>query len=125
MARKKLTVRREGYHRKGYTRKDGTKVSPAYVPPATFKAEDRGKPGRTPKSKRWYKPTTTMNWSKDMPIADRRINALKAHGKDVLATARALQALANVTTDTKTKKEAQKDADWAFDLYRTLNGRKK
>jgi hypothetical protein len=70
MARKKLTV-----HRKGYHRKDGT-----YVPPATYKVEDRGRPGRTPKSKKWYKPTTTMNWSKDMPVAERRRNALRAHG---------------------------------------------
>lgn len=118
MARKKLTVRREGYHRKGYTREDGTKVSPAYVPPTTYKVEDRGKPGRTPKSKKWYKPTTTMNWSKDMPVAERRRNALRAHGGDALATARALQALSNVTTDRETKREAEKDAKYFFALHK-------
>jgi hypothetical protein len=36
-----------------------------------------------------------MNWSKDMPVAERRRNALRAHGGDALATARALQALLN------------------------------
>lgn len=108
MVRKKLTVRREGYHRK-----DGT-----YVPPTTYKVEDRGKPGRTPKSKKWYKPTTTMNWSKDMPVAERRRNALRAHGGDALATARALQALSNVTTDRETKREAEKDAKYFFDLHK-------
>jgi hypothetical protein len=42
----KITVHREGYKRRGYTREDGTRVAATYVPPATFKIEDRGAPGR-------------------------------------------------------------------------------
>jgi hypothetical protein len=42
----KITVHREGYERRAYTRGDGTRVAAAHVPPATFKIEDRGAPGR-------------------------------------------------------------------------------
>jgi len=40
--------------------------------------------------------------------------ALKAHKGNELATARALQALANVTADTETAKLAKADADYFF-----------
>lgn len=69
----------------------------------------RGKKRRTPAGKRWYHPKVRMNWSKSMLITERRENALDAHGGNLLATARALIALSNVTTDTKTKQEARKD----------------
>ena len=55
-----------------------------------------------------------MNWHKDDPAQVRRTNALKAHKGDELATARALQALSNVTTDTKTSKLAKEDVDYFF-----------
>lgn len=42
----KITVHREGYKRRAYVREDGTRVAAAHVPPATFKIEDRGAPGR-------------------------------------------------------------------------------
>jgi len=45
-----------------------------------------------------------MHWHKDQPTKTRRANALKAHEGDELVTARALQALANVTTDIGTAK---------------------
>lgn len=109
MARKNtITV-----HRKGYYRKDGT-----YVKPTTYQMVDRGQKGKTPGSKKWYSPSTTMNWGKNMPVETRRRNALKAHKGDVLATARALQALANVTTDPATRREARKDAQYFFEVYR-------
>jgi hypothetical protein len=96
-------------HRKGYVRKDGTRVKAS-----TFKIKDRGKKGRTPKSKRWYKPKVKMDWEKGMPMAQRRRNALRAHGGDELSTARALQALANVTTDNATKVKAKADANYFY-----------
>jgi len=105
--RNKITV-----HRKGYYRKNGT-----YVKPTTYRMEDRGKKGRTPKSEKWYAPRTKMNWSKDMAVNTRRNNALRAHGGDALATARALQALANVTTDRETKREAGWDSAYFFGLH--------
>ena len=96
-------------HRRGYTRKDGT-----YVQPTTYETEDRGKPGKTPESQRFYHPDVEMDWHKDKSAETRRSHALKAHSGDKLATARSLQALANVTTDKKTAELAKKDADYFF-----------
>ena len=117
MSRKKLRVSRKGYHRKAYTRKDGTRVKGSYVDPATFKIKDVGAPGQTPKAERWYEPGVKMNWEKGMAVSKRRSNALKAHRGSELSTARALQSLANVTTDRATRTAAKKDADYFFKLH--------
>lgn len=95
--------------RKGYVRKDGTSVKST-----TYYTEDKGKPGRTPESKKFFAPGVKMNWSKDLPLETRRENALQAHEGNKLATARALQELSNVTTDEETKKLAKIDADYFF-----------
>ena len=95
--------------RKSYTRKDGTVVKET-----TYYTEDKGKPGKTPESQKFYHPKVKMNWHKEDSGETRRTHALKAHGGDELATARALQALANVTTDSQTKKLAKADADYFF-----------
>jgi hypothetical protein len=99
--------------RRPYTRKDGVAVRGA-----TFYTKDRGRPGKTPQDEKWYKHDVEMNWHKDDPANIRRANALKAHSGDELATARALQALANVTTDTETSKLAKTDADHFFDKHK-------
>jgi hypothetical protein len=65
-------------------------------------------------SERFYHPDVEMDWHKDDSAEVRRSHALEAHGGDKLATARALQALANVTTDDKTAELAKKDADYFF-----------
>ncbi len=95
--------------RKSYVRKDGTKVKGT-----TYYTEDKGKPGKTPESEKFFHPQVKMNWSKDLPEEVRRRNALKAHGGDMLATARALQELSNVTTDAETKRLTKEDADYFF-----------
>ena len=95
--------------RKAYVRKDGTVVKGA-----SYYTKDKGKPGKTPKSEKWYQHNVEMNWHKDEPAKVRRANALKAHKGDELATARALQALSNVTTDPETSKLAKTDADCFF-----------
>jgi len=95
--------------RKGYTRKGGKRVKGT-----TYRSKDKGKPGKTPESKKWYEHGVKMDWSKDDSAETRRDKALKAHQGDELATARALQALANVTTDPETKKLAGEDADYFF-----------
>lgn len=105
---KTITVRRKPYYRS-----DGT-----YVRGSTYKVRVRGKRGKTPKSGLRYDPQVTMNWSKDMPIWERRDNALLAHKGDLLATSLTLQLLANVTTDRATKREARKDALYFFKEYR-------
>ncbi len=95
--------------RKSYVRKDGTKVKGT-----TYYTEDKGKPGKTPESEKFFHPQVKTNWSKDLPEEVRRRNALKAHGGDMLATARALQELSNVTTDAETKRLTKEDADYFF-----------
>ncbi len=100
----KITV-----HRKAYTRKDGTRVKAA-----TYRTADKGKPGKTPKSRRFFKPGVKMGWRKEQSAAVRRREALQAHGGNKTATGRALQELANVTTDARTQKLAKSDADYFF-----------
>jgi hypothetical protein len=95
--------------RKSYVRKDGTVVKGT-----TYYTKDKGKPGKTPESEKFYHPKVEMHWHKDQSAEARRANALKAHNGNELATARALQALANVTTDAKTAKLAKADADYFF-----------
>jgi hypothetical protein len=101
-------------YRKAYTRKDGTRVKAT-----TYLARDRGAPGKTPESKKWYEHDVEMNWHKEMPESTRRSNALSAHGGNELAIARALQALSNVTTDAETKRLARADADYFFARHST------
>ena len=95
--------------RKSYVRKDGTVVKGT-----TYYTKDKGKPGKTPESEKFYHPKVEMHWHKDQSVEVRRANALKAHNCNELATARALQALANVTTDPETGKLAKTDADYFF-----------
>ena len=98
--------------RKSYVRKDGTVVKGT-----TYYTKDKGESGKTPESEKWYQHNVEMNWHKDLPAAVRRANALKAHKGDELATARALQALANVTTDAETAQLAKTDADYFFSKH--------
>ena len=95
--------------RKSYVRKNGTVVKST-----TYYTEDKGKPGKTPESEKFYHPRVEMHWHKDQSAEVRRANALKAHNGNELATARALQALANVTTDAETAKLAKTDAHYFF-----------
>ncbi len=95
--------------RKRYVRKDGTVVKGT-----TYHTKDKGKPGKTPESEKFYHPKVQMHWHKDQSAEVRRANALKARNGNELATARALQALANVTTDAETAKLAKADADYFF-----------
>ena len=95
--------------RKSYVRKDGTEVKGA-----TYYTQDIGKPGKTPEREKFFDPKVKMNWHKDLSEETRRKNALDAHGGSVLATARALQELSNVTTDAETKRLTKIDADYFF-----------
>jgi len=93
------------------TLKSGKKI--AYATP------DKGASGRTPKSKRWHKPSEIHSgWSKHDPADVRRKNTLNAHGGNLLASARAKMSLANVTADPITKRLAGADAKWFYDQYR-------
>lgn len=85
-----------------------------------YKVKDKGKVGRTPESERWYEPSVETGWKKNMPMAQRRRLVLRAHGGDNLASGRAMQSLANVTTDGATKKAAQADASYFFKMNRNI-----
>jgi len=98
--------------RKAYVRKDGTQVKAA-----TYYVQDKGAPGKTPESQKWYEHGPEMNWHKEMPESTRRSNVLAAHKGDELATARSLQALSNVTTDSETKRLTRADAEYFFSKH--------
>lgn len=96
-------------NRKSYIRKDGIQVKAT-----TYFTQDKGKPGKTPESQKFFHPKVAMNWHKDESPEIRRANALKAHNGDELAAGRALQELANVTADQATARIAKVDADYFF-----------
>ena len=105
------------YTRKAWIDRYGHEHKAVTVTRGSYKKKvkrSRGRKRRTPKEKRFFHPKVKMNWGKNMPITERRDNALEAHGGNLLATGRALQALANVTQDAGTKVEARKDALYFF-----------
>lgn len=81
--------------------------------------------------RKWFKkaiyarpPYTLGGWSKKLPASTRRRRALASRPKNwslkrkYLSTARALQALANVTKDRATKRVALIDAMYFYKKYR-------
>lgn len=66
------------------------------------------------KKEKWFKAGKPLGWNKDDAMDKRRRIALRNRDGDELATARALQALANVTKDPATKRKAQADAKYFF-----------
>lgn len=60
------------------------------VPASTFKAADRGNPGRTPKSQQFFHPKVHTGWRKGEAQQTRIGKAVRAHKGNLLATARSL-----------------------------------
>lgn len=119
-----LVVKRKGHTRRAYLRKDGTRVKSAQIAQSTFKTKDTGHPGRTPKKEQWFEPQVETGWEKGQPLPERRQNVLRAHGGNELASARSMQALANVTTDNETRREARADARYFYKRNREIPGRR-
>ena len=69
-------------------------------------------------SNKWFNPQDTIGWHKSKPQATRLRLAVRGKDGDVLAAARALQALANVTVDKSTKQKAGADAKALFARYK-------
>jgi hypothetical protein len=69
-------------------------------------------------NKKWFNPHDTIGWHKSKPQATRLRLAVQGKHGDVLAAARALQALANVATDSGTKRAAAADAKALFARYK-------
>jgi len=123
---KKIIVERKGYHRKGfYIHRDGKRIyiPPSYVKPTRYMMVDRGKPGKTPSSKRWFHPkrklkTGKLEWRASHK-ADYRHRVLSALVKKrgYATVIRELNALRNVTTDAKTRRAAEADIKWLKKKY--------
>jgi hypothetical protein len=90
----------------------------------SYLTKDKGKPGKTPDNERWYEPTITTGWKKDMPEEQRRRLVLEAHQGDLLASGRAMMALSNVTNDEETKSSAKKDALYFYREQRILKSKR-
>ena len=73
-------------------------------------------------TREWYQEATEgsrpLGWRKDMGREKRLRTALRSRRGNVLATARALNALANVTTDVETKRKARADASYLYKVHR-------
>ncbi|KKN45071.1 hypothetical protein LCGC14_0686530 [marine sediment metagenome] len=75
-------------------------------------------PGKTRKPLRIKKVRTTRTgWMKSLPAKTRRARVLRSHKGDLLAAARSLQVLANVTLDPATRRLAGQDARHLFRLH--------
>lgn len=77
------------------------------------------------KVEKWFEPGEEMGWRKTDPMGKRRRIALKSRRGDLLATARGLQSLANVTQDSETARKAAADAQYFYRQYRQSKKRKK
>ncbi len=124
MARKKLRITRKAHKRKSYVKDvipgKGVKrkrIPKTIVKKSTFLTKDRGKLGLTPKAQRWFKPVGTLSgWEKTQSTSERRRKA--ARGRTDLSSARALNQLANVTSDRATERVARADAKYFFEKHR-------
>lgn len=69
------------------------------------------------KTVKFFEPGKSLGWHKTDSQTKRRRAALASRRNDKLATARALQALANVSQDSETAKKAASDAKYFYKLY--------
>jgi len=118
-----IKVERKGYWRKEYTYTRNGKqinVKRTWIPESTYKTEDRGKPGKTPESEKWFTPEVKTGWMKTQLPSERRNKLLEATDKSrsmhdrYVQAGRMIQELANVTSDKATKNTATDDADYFF-----------
>ena len=124
---RKIIVRRKGYHRRGFYIHRNRKriwIPPTHVKPATYKAKDRGKPGKTPKSRQWFHPKRKLKvgnreWKASHKAAyRRRVLSALVKKRGYATVVRELNALRNVTTDRKTKQAATADMKWLKKKYK-------
>ena len=77
------------------------------------------------KGVKWFEKGKPTGWQKGDTQAQRRRVALASHKGNLLATARSLMALSNVTTDNATRQKARADAQYFYALYKTKQKRGK
>lgn len=78
---------------------------------------------KTKPKRKWFESGKSLNWKASENQKQRRRSALKSRKGKLLPTARALMALANVTTDKTTEKKARADALYFFALYKNQQTR--
>jgi len=66
---------------------------------------------------RWFEPGNKTGWRKSDSTDKRRRTILRSRHGDLLATARALGSLANVTKDKETHQKARVDSLYFYHLY--------
>ena len=66
---------------------------------------------------KFYHHGKPLGWHKDLGQAKRRRAALDSRRGDPLKAGRALNSLANVTTDAETRRKARADAGFFFRMY--------
>ncbi len=67
---------------------------------------------------RWFEAGEKLGWHKGDSQDKRRRIALRNRNGDLLATARALMALANVTQDKETERKARADSKYFYNQYK-------
>ena len=70
------------------------------------------------RKERWFAPGKKLNWRKDEKQSTRIRKTLASRDGNILAAARALNALANVTKDATTRRLARSDAQKLFARYK-------
>ncbi len=100
--------------RKGYTRKDGTRVRKT-----TYLMEDRGRPGRGPKTLPTPRRGALRGWKADDPASKRRriLDSIVRNESYPTATQR-LTLLKNISTSRKADRAANADLDYLHEKYR-------
>lgn len=85
--------------------------------------KSKSKSKRTSKKKKWFKPKGNLRgWKKTQKASTRRSHAIGSTSKRLtlrtrrLKAGRKLQALSNVSKDRETKRKANSDAQYFFDL---------
>jgi len=120
----KIRVHRKGHIRTTHVKRAGKRVvriPTTKVAPSTYLTTDKGKPGRTPKAKRFLKVGELKGQLGEgytkLPASTRR-NMLRSMDKKQSITSREvwnhMHGLANVTTNRKAKKVFKTDASWVM-----------
>lgn len=85
-----------------------------------------GMPKRNTKTKKQFKKGEPLGWEATDTQSHRRKVALRSRGGDYLATARALQAVANAQQrrNPSVAGKAEKDAEFFFRMHKMKQGRR-
>jgi hypothetical protein len=75
-------------------------------------------PNKSKSPAKWFEAGKSLGWHKDDSQQTRKRAALKSRRGNYLKTARSLQALSNVTTDSETKRKSASDAAYFFMMHR-------